>query len=181
MASFSIPLTGLKADSTALNTVANDLSNMSTTAFKAQSTNFSDLFYQQVGTNGAGDLVQVGAGVKVASNEIDFTAGTPTSTDVASNVALQGSGFFVVDDGATQFLTRDGDFQTDSTGNLITTNGDNVMGYPAVDRDQHPDRPGTESAGHQHLRDDRQPGFVCYCGHLLSGADQDIRFAGQLV
>ena len=132
MASFSIPLTGLKADSTALNTVANDLSNMSTTAFKAQSTNFSDLFYQQVGTNGAGDLVQVGAGVKVASNEIDFTAGTPTSTDVASNVALQGSGFFVVDDGATQFLTRDGDFQTDSTGNLITTNGDNVMGYPAV-------------------------------------------------
>src|SRR5271165_69303 len=114
MASFSIPLTGLKADSTALNTVANDLSNMSTTAFKSQSTNFSDLFYQEVGTNGAGDLIQVGAGVKVASNETDFTAGTPTSTDVASNVALQGSGFFVVNDGNTQFLTRDGDFQTDS-------------------------------------------------------------------
>lgn len=132
MASFSIPLTGLKADSTALNTVANDLSNMNTTAFKTQSTNFSDLFYQQVGTNGAGDLIQVGAGVKVASNETDFTAGTPTSTDVASNVALQGSGFFVVNDGNTQFLTRDGDFQTDSTGNLITANGYNVMGYPAV-------------------------------------------------
>jgi flagellar hook protein FlgE len=132
MASFSIPLTGLKADSTALNTVANDLSNMNTTAFKAQSTNFSDLFYQEVGTNGAGDLIQVGAGVKVASNETDFTSGTPTSTDVASNVALQGSGFFVVDDGNTQFLTRDGDFQTDSTGNLITTNGENVMGYPAA-------------------------------------------------
>jgi len=132
MASFSIPLTGLKADSTALNTVANDLSNMNTTAFKAQSTNFSDLFYQEVGTNGAGDLIQVGAGVKVASNETDFTAGTPTSTDVASNVALQGTGFFIVDDGNTQFLTRDGDFQTDSKGNLITTNGYNVMGYPTV-------------------------------------------------
>jgi flagellar hook protein FlgE len=132
MASFSIPLTGLEADSTALNTVANDLSNMNTTAFKAQSTNFADLFYQEVGTNGAGDLIQVGAGVKVASNETDFTSGTPTSTDVASNVALQGSGFFVVDNGSTQYLTRDGNFQTDSTGNLITTNGDNVMGYPAV-------------------------------------------------
>ena len=54
MASFSIPLTGLEADSTALNTIANDLSNMNTTAFKAQTTNFSDLFYQQVGETGIG-------------------------------------------------------------------------------------------------------------------------------
>lgn len=132
MASFSIPLTGLKADSTALNTVANDLSNMNTTAFKAQTTNFSDLFYQQVGNTGAGDPIQVGAGVSVASNETDFTAGTPNSTGVASDVALQGSGFFVVDNGSMQYLTRAGDFQTSSTGSLITTNGYNVMGYPAV-------------------------------------------------
>ncbi len=132
MASFSIPLTGLEADSTALNTIANDLSNMSTTAFKAQSTNFSDLFYQQVGSTGAGDPIQVGAGVRVASNETDFTAGTPNSTGVASDVALQGSGFFVVDNGSMQYLSRAGNFQTDSTGNLITTNGYNVMGYPAV-------------------------------------------------
>ncbi len=131
MASFSIPLTGLEADSTALNTIANDLANMSTTAFKAQSTNFSDLFYQQVGSTGAGDPIQVGAGVRVASNETNFTAGTPNSTGVASDVALQGSGFFVVDDGSMQYLTRAGNFQTDSTGNLITTNGMNVMGYPA--------------------------------------------------
>lgn len=131
MASFSIPLTGLEADSTALNTIANDLSNMSTTAFKAQSTNFSDLFYQQVGSTGAGDPIQVGAGVRVASNETDFTAGTPNSTGVASDVALQGSGFFVVDNGSMQYLSRAGNFQTDSTGNLITTNGFNVMGYPA--------------------------------------------------
>jgi flagellar hook protein FlgE len=131
MASFSIPLTGLEADSTALNTIANDLANMSTTAFKAQSTNFSDLFYQQVGSTGSGDPIQVGAGVRVASNETDFTAGTPNSTGVASDVALQGSGFFVVDDGSMQYLTRAGNFQTDSAGNLITTNGMNVMGYPA--------------------------------------------------
>ena len=133
MASFSIPLTGLEADSTALNTIANDLSNMSTTAFKAQSTNFSDLFYQQVGSTGAGDPIQVGAGVRVASNETDFTAGTPNSTGVASDVALQGSGFFVVDNGSMQYLSRAGNFQTDSAGNLITTNGFNVMGYPAPD------------------------------------------------
>jgi flagellar hook protein FlgE len=44
MASFSIPLTGLVADSTALNTIANDLSNMNTTGFKSETTEFSDLF-----------------------------------------------------------------------------------------------------------------------------------------
>ena len=156
MASFSIPLTGLKADSTALNTIANDLSNMNTTAFKTQTTNFSDLFYQQVGSTGAGDPIQVGAGVRVAANETNFTAGTPNSTGVASDVALQGSGFFVVDDGSMQYLTRAGNFQTDSTGNLITTNGMNVMGYPASAAwwipmlrygDQYPDWPGAGAAG----------------------------------
>ncbi|HEY6490481.1 MAG: flagellar hook-basal body complex protein [Terracidiphilus sp.] len=132
MASFSIPLTGLNADSTALNTIANNLSNMNTTGFKAKSVNFSDLFYQQVGTAGSGDPIQVGAGTKVGSIETDFSNGSPNSTGVDTDVALQGSGFFVVSDGATQFLTRAGNFTTDSNGNLITANGLKVMGYPGV-------------------------------------------------
>ncbi len=132
MASFSIPLTGLESDSTALNTIANDIANMNTTAFKSQTTNFADLFYQQVGSTGSGDLIQVGAGTKVASNETNFTAGTPNSTGVASDVALQGNGFFVVQSGSMQYLTRAGNFQTDSNGNLITTNGYSVMGYPVT-------------------------------------------------
>lgn len=65
------------------------------------------------------------------NTETDFTAGTPSSTGLSSNVALQGSGFFVVDDGNSQYLTRDGDFQTDASGNLVTSNGYNVMGSPA--------------------------------------------------
>ncbi len=67
MASFFIPLTGLQSDSTALNTIANDLANMNTTAFKSQKVNFSDLFYQQIGSAGSGDPIQVGAGVQVSS------------------------------------------------------------------------------------------------------------------
>jgi flagellar hook protein FlgE len=132
MASFSIPLTGLDADSTALNTIANDLSNMNTTAFKAQTTNFSDLFYQEIGSTGSGDPIQVGAGTRVANTETDFTVGTPDSTGLSSNVALTGNGFFVVNDGNSHYLTRDGDFQTDASGNLITSSGDNVMGYSAT-------------------------------------------------
>lgn len=132
MASFSIPLTGLNADSTALNTIANDLANMNTTGFKAQTVNFADLFYQQVGTAGSGDPIQVGAGTQVAATTTDFSNGTPNSTSVDTDVALQGNGFFVVASGNSQYLTRAGDFTIDSSGNLTTANGLNVMGYPAV-------------------------------------------------
>ncbi len=132
MASFSIPLTGLTADSTALNTIANDLSNMNTTGFKAQSTAFSDLLYQQIGTSGSGDEIQVGSGVNVAANTTDFTTGSISSTDVSSNVAIDGSGFYVLDNGGSQLYTRNGDFQLSANGTLETTNGLAVMGYPAV-------------------------------------------------
>jgi len=132
MASFSIPLTGLEADSTALNTIANDLSNMNTTAFKSESTNFSDLFYQQIGSTGSDDPIQVGAGVKVASNEISFTQGSINSTGNSTDVALNGSGFFVVGNGSGGYeYSRAGNFSVDSNGDLVTSNGLNVMGYPA--------------------------------------------------
>ena len=133
MASFSIPLTGLKADSTALNTVANDLSNMNTAAFKSQSTNFFDLFYPQIGSTGSGDPIEVGAGVKVASNETSFTQGSINSTGNATDVALNGNGFFVISNGAGGWeYARAGNFSLDSNGDLVTSNGLNVMGYPAV-------------------------------------------------
>lgn len=132
MPSFSIPLTGLNADSTALNTIANNLANMNTTGFKAQTVNFADLFYQQIGTAGSGDPIQVGAGTQVASTSTDFSNGSPNSTGVNTDVALQGNGFFVASDGSSQYLTRDGNFTVASDGNLTTDSGLNVMGYPAV-------------------------------------------------
>ena len=132
MASFYIPLSGLNADSTALNTIANDLSNMNTTAFKGQTTNFSDLFYQQVGATGSGEAIQVGGGVQVASNNANFTQGSfDTSGTTSSDVALDGNGFFVLNDGGTNVLTRDGAFTQNTSGNLVTSDGLSVMGYPA--------------------------------------------------
>lgn len=132
MASFYIPLTGLDADSTALNTIANNLSNMNTTAFKAQTVNFSDLFYEQVGATGAGNPIQVGAGTQVASTSTDFTNGSPTSNGITTDAALQGNGFFMVNNGGTTELTRAGDFSTNASGNLIAQNGLELMGYPSV-------------------------------------------------
>ena len=132
MASFYIPLSGLNADSTALNTIANDLSNMNTTAFKSKTTNFSDLFYQQVATSGSGDAIQVGGGTQVAANETDFTQGAIDSTGVDTDAALNGNGFFILNDGGSNVLSRAGDFSLASNGNLMTSDGLNVMGYPAV-------------------------------------------------
>ena len=133
MPSFYIPLSGLNADSTALNTIANNLSNMNTTAFKGQSTNFSDLFYQQIGTTGSGEGIQVGGGVKVASNHTSFTQGTfNTNGTSTSDVALNGNGFFIVNGGGANLLTRNGAFTQDSSGILRTADGLAVMGYPAV-------------------------------------------------
>ena len=132
MASFYIPLTGLNADSTALNTIANNLANMNTTGYKSKAVNFSDLFYQQIGEAGSGDPVQRGSGTQIASIETNFTNGSPNSTGVDTNVALQGNGFFVVSDRGNTLLTRGGDFSLDQHGNLITADGLSVMGFPAA-------------------------------------------------
>lgn len=132
MGSFSTALSGLSADSVALNTIGNNLANLNTTAFKKQTTNFEDLFYQQIGENGANDALQVGVGTKVSSTSTSYLQGSINPTGNAKDMALSGDGFFVVQQNGVQSLTRAGDFQLDSNGNLITTEGENVMGYNAV-------------------------------------------------
>ncbi len=129
MPNFSIALTGLQADSVALNNIGNNLANLNTTGFKEQTTTFEDLFYQNIGTTGASDSLQVGVGTRVSGTSSNFAQGSLTTTSKATDLALNGNGFFVVDRQGTQSLTRAGDFQTDASGNLITQTGESVMGY----------------------------------------------------
>lgn len=132
MASFFIPLTGLESDSTALNTIANDLANMNTTGFKNQTANFADLFYQQMGQAGSGDLIQLGSGVHVNSISSNFSAGAQNTTGVSTDLALDGGGLFILNNGGGYEYTRDGNFTLAANGNLTTQSGLAVMGYPAV-------------------------------------------------
>ena len=132
MPNFSIALTGLEADSVALNTIGNNLANLNTTAFKKQTTTFEDLFYQNIGTSGSGDTLQVGVGTRVSGTASDFGQGSLTTTSTDTDMALSGNGFFVVENGKTQALTRAGNFELDQSGNLITTSGESVMGYNAI-------------------------------------------------
>jgi flagellar hook protein FlgE len=132
MASFAIPLSGLEANSEWLNTISNNLANLNTDGYKDQTLNFGDLLYQMQGTAGNDDPIQFGSGVQVNGTTSNFTNGTVDSTGVASNMALQGNGFFVVkNDGVTDY-TRAGDFTVNSSGQLVNPSGDLVMGYPAV-------------------------------------------------
>ncbi len=132
MASFSIALTGLQADTVALNTVGNNLANLNTTAFKKQSTSFEDLFYQQIGTSGSNNAIQVGVGTKVSGTATSFLQGSLSTTGNSTDMALSGDGFFVVQQGGVQSLTRAGNFQLDASGNLTTVDGARVMGYGAA-------------------------------------------------
>ena len=132
MPSFSIPLSGLQADTTALNTIANNLANMNTTAYKSQKASFSDFFYQQAGTSGCGDAEQVGAGTQISAISTNFATVGFTSTGSPTDMALNGTGFFVLDNQGVQEYCCAGNFTLDSSGNLQTQDGLSVMGYPAV-------------------------------------------------
>jgi flagellar hook protein FlgE len=129
---FSIPLSGLNASTTAMSTIANNLANLNTVGYKGSDTQFADLFYQNLGTNGSGDPLQVGGGTQVASTSIDMTSGSPQTTGVPTDVAIMGGGFFVVQQGGTNYYTRAGNFSVSANGSLQTQNGESVMGYTAV-------------------------------------------------
>src|ERR1700759_3386651 len=99
MGNFSKALSGLEADTVALNTIGNNLANLNTTAYKGQTTSFEDLFYQQIGQSGSGDPIQIGAGTKVSGTSSDFSEGTilPDTNTTSSDMALDGNGFFLVE------------------------------------------------------------------------------------
>jgi len=133
MSAFSIPLSGLETTSQSLNVIANNLANLNTDGYKDQTLNFSDIFNQVQSTSGNGDPIQTGTGVEAASTTSNFTNGSVSSTGIASNMALQGNGFFVVQSGDQVHYTRAGDFTVNASGQLCTTSGELVMGYPATD------------------------------------------------
>jgi flagellar hook-basal body protein len=132
MGSFSTSLSGLNAEEQALSVISNDLANLNTTAFKTGTPVFSDLFYQMLGTDGAGDPVQLGVGATMSSVSSPMTQGNVTSTGVPTDVAIQGNGLFILNQNGTQVYSRAGNFSFDDSGNLVNSSGANVMGYSAV-------------------------------------------------
>lgn len=132
MSALSSGVSGLKAQQTSLDVIANNISNMNTTGYKAQTVTFSDLLSQTISsasgattTTGGTNPMQVGLGVSVASTTTDMSVGSTETTSKSTDVSIGGSGFFIVQGGIQdeyQF-TRAGNLDVDEDGNL------NVDGY----------------------------------------------------
>ncbi|MGP0075323.1 MAG: flagellar hook protein FlgE [Bryobacteraceae bacterium] len=128
MSSFSIALSGLTADSDALDVVGNNLANLNTTGYKDNNVSFYDLLQQSI----AGGSTQIGGGVSAPQTERVFSQGSIQATGGNYDAAVNGNGFFVVQNPSGQTLfTRAGNFQLDANGNLVTATGQFVQGWTA--------------------------------------------------
>ncbi len=127
-----ISKTGMEAQQTQLDVISNNLANVSTNGFKRGSAVFEDLMYQnlrQVGANATEQSqmptgLHLGLGVRVVATTRSFAQGTPQQSGNNLDVAIKGNGFFqVTQSDGTLAYTRDGSFQVDSQGRLVTANG----------------------------------------------------------
>ncbi len=130
--SFSTALSALNADSTAIDVVGNNLANLNTPGFKTSEVCFRDLVTESLGA-GLGET-QVGFGTGQPLTVREFSQGAIQTSSGVLDAAIQGDGFFVVQDSSGQTMyTRAGNFQTDTSGNLLTDTGDKVQGWTTID------------------------------------------------
>jgi flagellar hook protein FlgE len=127
---FSNALSGLTADATAINVVSENLANLNTTGYKDEQVSFEDLVNQSL--SGFSNVTSI-SGSTIARTSQEFTQGTLQTTGNAFDAAIQGGGFFVLrDDSGQQLFTRQGNFQVTSTGEVMTSSGQHVEGWNAV-------------------------------------------------
>src|SRR5690606_14179650 len=129
---------GLRAHQTMMDVTGNNLSNVNTVGYKASRTTFEDTLYQTVrgstsgtaATGGGTNPMQLGLGVATASVDGVFNQGSMMLTNRATDVAIQGEGFFVVQDPTGgRLYTRAGNFGWDNSGNFVTPAGHLVVGW----------------------------------------------------
>lgn len=122
-------ISGLSSSSKQLDVIANNIANVNTIGYKAGKTFFADVLSQSISGGSSGSM-QVGRGVEVTEVATQFSSGSFETTGNATDVSIDGDGFFMVndDDGGT-YYTRAGAFHMDSDGYLIDTNGYKVQGY----------------------------------------------------
>ncbi len=127
--SFYSALSGMDSNSIAMQVVADNISNANTVGFKGSSVQFEDILGMSL--EGVGGSNRLGVGAAVSSMAASFTQGTLSTTGVGTDLAINGKGFFIVDDqnSAERFYTRAGNFHLDSNGYLVNPNGLRVQGY----------------------------------------------------
>jgi len=141
MRSLFSAVSGLKNHQTALDVVGNNIANVNTIGFKASSVVFSDIFSQTISTAtaasdtmGGTNAKQIGLGVTIAGIKTSTKEGSTQSTDSTLDFSIDGEGYFIIQaaDGSYNY-SRYGSFQVDSSGYLVTDNGERVLGELTTD------------------------------------------------
>ena len=129
MASFSIALSGLTAASSDLDVTANNVANANTVGFKGSRAEFADVY-----ASGAVNLNTsvVGEGVRVATTAQQFTQGNISTTSSNLDLAISGDGFFTLKDANGPVYSRNGQFQENSAGNVVSSTGQALQVYPPL-------------------------------------------------
>ncbi len=135
----SSAVSGLDAFQEQMDIIGNNISNLNTTGFKSVTANLVDSFSETLqaatvatSTDPATNAMQIGTGVNTGSITNNWSQGVINSTGVTSNLAINGNGFFMVQDptvGGSQYVTQDGTFSLSTNGSLVTSTGMSVMGY----------------------------------------------------
>ncbi|QGH25504.1 flagellar hook protein FlgE [Clostridium butyricum] len=172
-------ISGMKVNQQKLDVIGNNIANVGTTAFKSSRAEFSDMLYQNAGVatsptanKGGTNAKQVGLGAKLASIDKVMSQGNALSTGRTLDGCIDGEGYFVVGSGTVNYgtggttldtnmgisggnmsinYTRDGNFQLDYEGNLVTSDGYRVMGYlvtsKVYDKDGNEVKDGAPASG----------------------------------
>ncbi len=123
---------GLNANKKWLSIISDNIANVNTIGFKAETANFEDLIARSLSTyaNGSPKNIEIGGGAFVGSTVKDFSQGSFMNTNSPTDLALDGEGFFMVEDNTgMRYYTRAGQFRLDANGDLINLNGMKLQGW----------------------------------------------------
>lgn len=121
---FRSALSGINAASQELRIIGNNVANASTTGFKQSRANFVDVY---AASSSGGTANSIGAGVRLASVDQQFTQGNVGFTDSKLDMAINGQGFFILDDNGTKVYTRSGQFQADRDGFIVNSSDQKMI------------------------------------------------------
>lgn len=139
MRALYVAASGMNAQQTRIDVIANNLANVSTTGFKRSRGSFQDAYYQELTYGGSGASparVDLGGGVQIAGLDKDHREGVMTETGQPLDIAINGSGWLIVEDqDGRQLYTRDGHLRTDVDGMLVNASGMRLAGGATIPRD----------------------------------------------
>ncbi|MGE4106919.1 MAG: flagellar hook protein FlgE [Bacteriovoracia bacterium] len=166
-------VTGLKGQGEALSIYGDNIANANTVGFKTSRPEFQDVVAKSLKGILGGN--QIGRGVKLAAVNPIFSQGSLVQTESATDLAITGDGFFVVDGVDGRSFTRNGSFHFDKEGALINADGYRVMGFQADDQGKITSKMGSIAAGRT-VVDAKKTSEVNLYANLNLKADKNLQF-----